>query len=398
MTITLTQIRQKTGNALFFLLILTIMLDPTGTVLHLKDPLFVLLVGYNMVCFKPDWKFLPHICIVFAVVTIGYLMAEVQQNTVDGERLLGVYKSIAPLVLLLWVRYYDVLRLSVVPAVLTCLLIVVLYVMASASESYEYAMYVFFSEHNDMVMMTQRSFLGIPLFGMYYKSFVSLSFGMYFVFYQSAYACSRWKRVGYWLLSLLFFVAFLMSGTRGTMLLPFFMVAVVSFSLLKGMGRMRYVLYPLLLLFALFVVGVILLLASETEEASNTIKYAHIASYMKLFSDHPLYLLIGQGTATSFYTEGLRRMMTETEWSYVELVRNYGVLSLLIVAVLLYPLKTLWAQARRDDFAMGVLATYVAYLLVAGTNPLLFSSTGMLMIWIAYSYSEYTAQPLSSHP
>ncbi len=393
-------LRQQTGNALFFLLILVIMLDPTNTVLHLKDVFFILLVGYNIVCFKPDWKYLPHICAVFSVVTIGYLVAEVQQNAVDMERLLGVYKSIAPLVLLLWIRYYDVLRLSVIPAVLTGVLIIVLYVLVCISESVEYALYVFFSEHNDMVMMTKRSFLGIPLFGIYYKSFVSLSFAMFFVFYKTVHAKSRSLRFFYLLLSFLFSVAFLMSGTRGTMLMPLFMVAVVSFSSLKRVGKLRYLLYPLLIVFALFVIGLILLLASETEEVSNTIKYAHITSYIKLFSEHPWYLLIGQGAGTSFYTEGFRRMMSETEWSYMELLRCYGLFSLFIIGVLLYPLKNFWAQVRKDDFMAGIFATYIVYLLVAGTNPLLLSSTGMIMIWIIYScVSNYpvVSEPLGSN-
>jgi hypothetical protein len=48
------------GNFLFFFLVLVIMLDPTNTVLHLKDVFFVLLVGYNIVFFKPDFRYLFH--------------------------------------------------------------------------------------------------------------------------------------------------------------------------------------------------------------------------------------------------------------------------------------------------------------------------------------------------
>jgi hypothetical protein len=34
------------------------------------------------------------------------------------------------------------------------------------------------------------------------------------------------------------------------------------------------------------------------------------------------------------------------------------------------------------------MGTYIAYLFIAGTNPLLISSTGMLMVLSAYSYME----------
>ena len=67
-------------------------------------------------------------------------------------------------------------------------------------------------------------------------------------------------------------------------------------------------------------------------------------------------------------------MMSETEWSYMELLRCYGLFSLFIIGVLLYPLKNFWTQVRKDDFMAGIFATYIVYLLVAGTNPLLLSS------------------------
>ena len=88
-------------------------------------------------------------------------------------------------------------------------------------------------------------------------------------------------------------------------------------------------------------------------------------------------------------------MTLQTEWTYLELLRNYGLLSLPILGVFAYPLVRLFRH-RSDPFTQGVFFTYVVYLLIAGTNPLLLSSTGMLMILSAYSYCEQVDARLDS--
>lgn len=379
-------IRQHIGNVLFTLLILVIMLDPTNTVLHLKDVFFVLLVGYNMVCFRPDWHYLPHIAAVFGTVTLGYLVAEVQQNAVDYGELLALYKSFSPLVLLLWIRYYDVIRMSIFPAFLTCLLLGGLYIFVVSSPVNEVLLWNYVQKHDDMIMMSTRHILGVKLYGMYYKSLVCLMFAMFICYYR-LFNCRKsfWQ---YILPFIVFTFAFLVSGTRSTMLLPFFMIGLVSYEVMQRHHKMRYLFYPVLVLFLFVFLTFILLLAMEQTESSNVIKYGHLRSYMVLFEEHPWYLLIGQGAATSFYTEGFGYFCFKTEWTYIELVRYYGLFSAFIMAVVLYPLKPMLICAKENIYTFGIMCTYIAYLLIAGTNPLLVSSTGMLVILSAYSYVE----------
>ena len=136
----------------------------------------------------------------------------------------------------------------------------------------------------------------------------------------------------------------------------------------------------------------IFLLATEKGEASNAVKFGRLAYYWNLFDLHPEYLFIGQGPATLFYCD--KGLTDQTEWTYLDLIRNYGLLSLAILCVFFYPLVRLFRH-RRDPFTQGVLFTYVVYLLIAGTNPLLLSSTGMLMILSAYSYCEQVDKRLA---
>ena len=131
------------------------------------------------------------------------------------------------------------------------------------------------------------------------------------------------------------------------------------------------------------------MLLMEEDEPSNLVKYAHLASYKELFNENPLYLLLGQGPATEFYSIGFRKMTLKTEWTYLELLRNYGMLCLPILYVILRPLFELIKLSFKYDSALTIAAAYIIYLVIAGTNPLLLSSTGMLVILSAYSFLEH---------
>ena len=378
------------GNLLFFLLVLVIMLDPTNTVLHLKDVFFVLLVGYNIVFFKPDFRYLFHIGVIYFVIALCFIIAEIQRNNIVYEEVIAVCKSFSPLILLLWIRHYNVIRLTMIPSIITCIILVILYILCSSETAIEIVVFKFMQKHDDMIMMSRRYFLGIKLFGMYYKSLVCLMFAMFTYFYMFF---NEMKKHGIlWNIGIILAIAFLsfaffVSGTRSSMLLPFFMIGFVSYSSISRLRHAKYYVYPILCFFGVLFLLFVAILAMEKTESSNVIKYAHLTSYANLFTEHPLYLLFGQGPGTSFYSIGFGRYTTVTEWTYLEMLRNYGVFCIPMLCVILLPIRVFWKQ-RSNNYTFGIMGTYIAYLLIAGTNPLLISSTGMLMVLSAYSYME----------
>lgn len=384
--------RQTLGNILFSLLIWVIIFDPTNSVLHVKDLVFILLTGYCIITYKPDLKYITHIVMLIVPITASYIIAEMQQSVVDYDILQARYKSLIPLILLLWIKHFDVVRLMIIPTCAGALFIVILYAFACSSEIIEYAMYLYFKDHMEMVMMSKRYILGIEIFGMYLKSFIDLIVGLFVIYYRTFNCTGKMQRLGYVLLFVLFTVAFFMSGTRSTMLLPFFMLGVVLFNRIAGTKHLKYFLFPALAIFAITLVLLVLMLALEKGEHSNTIKFAHLTSYAQLFADNPLYLLWGQGPGTWFYSSGFGAMTDETEWTYLELLRNYGLLCIPMLYVYILPLIRLWPQIRTNNFTFGIFCTYFFYLLIAGTNPLLMSSTGIIMVLMAYSYTEVAKQ------
>lgn len=374
---------QIMGNMLYSVLIFLLVFDPTNTILGLKNHAFVLFVAFNIIFFKPSFRYLPFVLMVYCVVFLNYLLSEMQMNRLDIEMFSGIIKGFSPLLLLLWAPYYNVIKLMKWPVITVCLLFTILYLLVVSNEMIEIFVFNYVKSNGEMIMMTRRTFLGLKVFGMYYKSIISFVFVLFMSYYSMFHGSGN--RILNMLIVIILTFTFLVSGTRATMLLPFAMLAMVSYKKIMTYKKLCYFLYPLLCLFVVAFLFIIFKLATQEGEASNAIKYAHLVSYAQLFEQNPLYLIIGQGPATYFYSEGFHRWTSITEWTYLELLRSYGLMSVFIFVLLLFPLYKL-SKNIRTDYDFGIMFAYIFYLLIAGTNPLLISSTGMIIILAIYSY------------
>lgn len=376
---------QKGGNFLYLMLILTIMIDPGNSILHMKDVFFILLVAYNCVFFKPDFTYIPHLLTIISAFLICTVISEAEQSFIDKDFYLATIKGFSPLILLLWSPYYDVIKLSKWPAVLLCIIIWTLYILICVFEPFEYLIWKFASNNNDMIKMAHRTFLGFRVYGMNYTSIVTMIFVMFISYYTTFN--NKKKRIRNILLLILTSFCYLISGTRATILTPFFLLGLGIYTTVTYKNKIKYFIYPILFLFLTIFGFLIITLALESNESSNAVKYGHILSYINLFDTNPEYLLWGQGPGAIFYSEGFNKWVPQTEWTYLELLRNYGVFSLMILAVLVSPLFRLY-QYRNNLFVLGMGITYIFYLFMAGTNPILISSTGMLVILSIFSFTD----------
>lgn len=381
---------KKVGNILFVVFFLAVMIDPTNTIFHKKEVIFCLLVAYNVLFVKPDFSKLPYILLLFCAVGSSYLLSVVRMIPHDTDEVLAQFKAISPTILLLWVSQYDLVRLAKGPVVFCCCLTTILYILVVSNPIFEGAIWTFMTNHEDTILVSRRSFLGIHMLAFYLKSYVSFLF--VFAYYMYRVISKKNMRFYHICILAIMMFAFLTSGTRSTMLVPFFLLIIVAYTVYKKTNYMKFIMIPCTIVLAFVFLAVLIAAISETGEASNVIKYAHLTSYAQLFEEHPSYLLFGQGPGTSFYAEGFNKVVYQTEWTYLELIRNYGILCLVIVFVFVKPLITLWKYRNTHDFTFCMFWTYLAYLLIAGTNPLLMSSTGMATLIMAYSYEHLAKQ------
>lgn len=374
------------GNILYMLLIFLFVADPTNTILGLKSAMFALLLLYSFVFFRPDWSNLKYFLIPVFAVLISWVFAVIQGEIVDISEVKAVIVAFAPLLLLLWSSHYDVIKLSVIPVTITAIIVLVLFWLIFFVPEMEAPIYLFMWKYDDTIMMSNRAFLGIEIFCMYLKSTSAFLPVFGFVLYE-VISKSKW-RVLYILILLILFHLFVISGTRSSMLFPFLLACVILFIYCRNGRYARYIAYPTVFLFCVLFLLLLIVLLMETDESSNYVKYGHLTSYKMLFDEHPEYLLFGQGPGTKFYSIGFRATVIRTEWTYLELLRNYGVLCLPILYVIVLPLLKLIKNSSKYDSALAIASAYFIYLIIAGTNPLLLSSTGMLVILTAYSYVE----------
>lgn len=374
------------GNCLFMLLVLLFVVDPTNTILGLKNMVFALLFLYSLVFFKADWSKLVYFLIPAAAISISWVIASMRGHNMDGEELKGVYTALVPLLLLMWVNQYDVVRLSVFPVAIGAILVLSLFWLIFFVPQLEGPIYEYMWKHDGTIMMSNRVFLGFKIFCMYPKSTAAFMPVFGYVLYRTVDREQRkWVFV---IVALLLLHLFVISGTRSSVLLPVFFACSVLFIFCRNGRYARYLFYPAAMVFFVMFIVVLMMLLMEEDEPSNLVKYAHLASYKELFNDNPEYLLLGQGPATEFYSVGFRKMTLKTEWTYLELVRNYGVLCIPILYVILTPFFSLIKLSKKHDSAIPMAFAYVIYLIIAGTNPLLLSSTGMLVLLSAYSYAH----------
>jgi len=112
---------------------------------------------------------------------------------------------------------------------------------------------------------------------------------------------------------------------------------------------------------------------------SNFHKISFLKDYLNLFADKKV-LLFGQGLGSYFNTT-LRGGVSLTELTYFEFVRSFGlILSLLLFVLFLYPLSRLRLEKYRATHYLFIV--YLFFLIMSFFNPLLMSSSGMLLLLI----------------
>jgi hypothetical protein len=174
---------------------------------------------------------------------------------------------------------------------------------------------------------------------------------------------------------LLFGAALFISGTRANALAVVLVVGILMLNRIRLAGGWIAALM-------IGVMGVILLAVTiipkfaDTQEHGNAIKLGHFRSYEHEFSEKPSVLLWGEGAGSAFYSEGIQNWSTGTELTYLELVRVFG-----LPMTVVFGAGLLWiAYALLFNAALSGALAYLAYLAIAASDPLLLSSTGMIVM------------------
>lgn len=117
----------------------------------------------------------------------------------------------------------------------------------------------------------------------------------------------------------------------------------------------------------------------EGSVSSDLVRSGQMKSYVEIFSN-PFKLLIGTGLGSTFFNYGRNLVVSTAEYAYFDLLRQIGLIGFIPFTIfIIYPFL--------KNIKLNYKVCYLGYLIIAYTNPLLFSSTAFLVyVYIYYTY------------
>jgi hypothetical protein len=242
----------------------------------------------------------------------------------------------------------------------------------------------FFSNDSGNIMFAeQKAFLSLVLVSVFYKTSPIVVIALAF----SSVCFLETKKKRYLLGSVLFILNLFFSGTRAN-IVSGLLITVLVFFFYQFYFKKKIVFSGIIILCVSFLAFcLIFILLSQTGEASYDTKKLHYISYLELFgTDYLRTIVLGFGPGSEFFSRGFEAMTASTELSYMELIRNYGLLNaIIIVSFYVYPLIVLFFSRKYSKFEKySLLVSFLSYLFIAGTNPFLNSMTGYMVLSIFY--------------
>jgi hypothetical protein len=370
-----------------FLLLLIAVFDPVDQS-HWKAPLFVgvwLIFLVDLVISREGHSEIPPALYLYTLIFIvvlplaGALVYLLRGGETAGYEGLKYWKSYLFLTLCipLAAKRINLIRpLTVVLSLLSAATIS-LYVLASVSEVLRAELEAF-GAATYTFSLTDRAYGSLTYRGLYFFGSSLLVVAVVHFSYHFVFSAGRAKLLNGFLLAVNV-CGMVMSGSRNNIVVGF-LAPLLVFAWYRG-NKTRVTMATVLvaILIAGFASGIFQAMLSSADE-SNATKLDHLHDYVTLFSDWRT-LWFGQGFGASFFSRAWGAQVSLTELTYLEIIRNYGLLlSPLLFFLILYPLKALADPEFRTDHYLFL--GYLSYLYLCIGDPLLLSSSGMLVLAI----------------
>lgn len=297
-----------------------------------------------------------------------------KSNYTDPVYALGHLKSFLFILIFLFLinlNFNSILKCLFICGSLIALCTISIFIVAQVNQELFYSIYMQSVEDSNIII-SNRAYYGVDILGVYFKTgpliFFSYIYSLYFL------RNNRFRL----LFIILNLFALLVAGSRTPILMSIFLTIIFCYD---KQGTRKFFKFVFLISGICAITFITYKLATEKGEASNVVKYADFNSYVKELSSGST-LLIGDGLGSEFYSLGKKRLVSYSEQTYMDIIRIYGIFigSILIFAVYYPAIFFLCCKYRYNLKYQRFILAYVLYMVLAGTNPLLISSTGML-VW-----------------
>jgi len=356
-------------------------LDPVGIIFDLKTIGFLgaLTLTFFLYVFAPylllSYRTLIGLILFTVVVPLyGYTVANLSGFEIDFVIAHQYSYAFLPFLLIIPLASLKLKIDNILSSILIfqASLILVISMFSLLGSDYYILFGDFFDRYLNAAKIGMRDFNGLVVPMVYFKASVLLVFLMAYGSLMGGYRG--------WLITLLGATAMVLSGTRANAIVA--VITLLLFILIKVWSKNRALAVLFLILGLCFVGFLSIMLASHffvSTEASNHIKLGHLDGYMDYFFGSGLQVIFGAGTGSGFYSPGYGKIVYASELSYLELFRIYGVFGMVILSVFVLP------AFYRKSLGIHYFIAWLGFLMIASSNPLLISSTGMIALLYIYS-------------
>ena len=376
---------------LLVLFLLSCVFDPADRLLGMKVYLFVACWGAALIpvvlgsqVHRLHGGLLIYILLFLAVpvLSIAWYWTVDGRPEFEGFQLLKGYILIS-LAALLYISRIDLLpALSATLSVLA-LLIIGVFLLVTAVPVLVAPLYLF-GNATGIVYLSDRDYgSGLVLSQVYFATSPMLAISIPFYFQRACTAVGSRQRLLNLLLLLAGVVAMFLAGSRNNMavaiLLPLILYVLYSRNKAFSVAAIIIAFFA----FALVFVEQIAVLL-DPAEFSNNIKLGLLDDYRRIF-ERASMLFFGSGLGAYDYWDAKGTHFFVSELTYLEVLRNFGVLGgAVMIGLLLLPIA--YAVFRGRDYQdWHIILGYASYLVMCASNPNLFSSMGILILSVLMS-------------
>lgn len=372
---------------IFLILFITLcILDPSNTVFKLKELTFCLFAVFSFGEFMKSFNAPVFVSSLFLSVVfplVFLLIGFVVNSNFSLDVAIATFKVFlfAFLINFLiddkyeYVSIFSKLTLLIVPTTS----IILISLLTDKFEMID----GFLGEYYNTVMIATREFGSVTFLMIYYKTVSLLLFGL-------AFCLTRKSSLKLNLLIFLICLTLFFSATRAIYLSLFFILVFHAYKKWFSLSvSKKYLFIILIIVSCIAVLPSVLAAFFDKNEDSNSIKLGFIGEYIELWKNNPLLLFSGHGLGSGMYTSE-RGLTYNLETTYFELFRIFGFWGgCILIIVLFYPIIVgYFGKLRLNSSQVDIyfLIAYFCYVFfVIPSNPLFLSSTGVLVVSIAYS-------------
>lgn len=214
----------------------------------------------------------------------------------------------------------------------------------------------------------------INFFQMYFhtSSMLAISIGYYFnKIFSDGFS------IKLFLILLINIIAMFIAGTRNNMIISMILPIFLFFQYSNKSGKILvFILFSILISIFLIMFKTEFFFLFDASEQSNFSKLTTFKDYLKIFYSDTNSLIFGKGLG-SYEVWSNRGDAYMTELTYLEIIRSYGIfIGFILIIIMFCPL--LISLSIKNFNQRWAFFPYFFFLVMTATNPLFFSSMGML--------------------